>query len=68
MRRVVSVPVPALHSVHLHRCARLGVVADVSGWPFAEPQGEALGFTRDGRGYVTLSEGVHPPVHRFVAP
>jgi hypothetical protein len=37
-------------------------------WPFGEPQGEALGFTRDGRGYVTVSEGVHPPLHRFVAP
>ena len=38
------------------------------GWPGSEPQGEALGFTRDGRGYVTLSEGAHPPLHRFVAP
>jgi hypothetical protein len=37
-------------------------------WPGAEPQGEALGFTRDGRGYVTLSEGAHAPIHRFVAP
>jgi hypothetical protein len=34
----------------------------------SEPQGEALGFTRDGRGYLTLSEGVHVPLHRFVAP
>ena len=34
----------------------------------SEPQGEALGFTRDGRGYVTLSEGVHAPLHRFIAP
>jgi hypothetical protein len=34
----------------------------------SEPQGEAFGFTRDGRGYLTLSEGVHPPLHRFVAP
>jgi hypothetical protein len=33
-----------------------------------EVQGEALGFTRDGRGYVTASEGAHPAVHRFVAP
>jgi hypothetical protein len=33
-----------------------------------EPQGEALGFTRDGRGYVTLSEGAHVPLHRFTAP
>jgi hypothetical protein len=38
------------------------------GWPGSEPQGEALGFTRDGRGYVTLSEGAHPPLHRYVAP
>jgi hypothetical protein len=37
-------------------------------WPGGEPQGEAIGFTRDGRGYVTLSEGVHAPIHRFIAP
>ena len=37
-------------------------------WPFGEPQGEALGFTRDGRGYLTVSEGVHATMHRFVAP
>ena len=36
--------------------------------PASEPQGEALGFTRDGRGYVTLSEGAHVPLHRFTAP
>jgi hypothetical protein len=34
----------------------------------SEPQGEALGFARDGRGYVTVSEGAHVPLHRFVAP
>jgi hypothetical protein len=34
----------------------------------AEAQGEAFGFTSDGRGYVTASEGAHPPLHRFVAP
>ena len=39
-----------------------------SEWPHGEPQGEALGFTRNGRGYVTMSEGLHPPIHRFVAP
>jgi hypothetical protein len=33
-----------------------------------ERQGEAIGFTRDGRGYVTSSEGAHPPLHRFTAP
>ena len=32
-----------------------------------ERQGEAIGFTRDGRGYVTASEGTHPPLHRFTA-
>jgi hypothetical protein len=39
-----------------------------SGSSASEPQGEAIGFTRDGRGYVTVSEGLHPPLHRFVAP
>jgi hypothetical protein len=34
----------------------------------SEPQGEALGFTRDGRGYMTVSEGLHQSLHRFVAP
>jgi hypothetical protein len=39
-----------------------------SSTPASEPQGEAIGFTRDGRGYVTVSEGVHPALHQFVAP
>jgi hypothetical protein len=39
-----------------------------SATPASEPQGEALGFTRDGRGYVTLSEGAHVALHRFTAP
>ena len=39
-----------------------------SATPASEPQGEALGFTRDGKGYVTLSEGAHVPLHRFIAP
>jgi hypothetical protein len=34
----------------------------------AEAQGEAIGFTRDGRGYATASEGAHPALHRFTAP
>jgi hypothetical protein len=34
----------------------------------SEQQGEAIGFTRNGRGYVTASEGAHPPLHRFTAP
>jgi hypothetical protein len=33
-----------------------------------EQQGEAIGFTPDGRGYVTASEGTHPSLHRFTAP
>ncbi len=31
----------------------------------AEPQGEAIGFTADGRGYVTVSEGAGAPLRRF---
>jgi hypothetical protein len=34
----------------------------------AEAQGEALGFTHDGRGYVTASEGARPQLHEFRAP
>jgi hypothetical protein len=30
----------------------------------AEPQGEAVGFLADGSAYVTISEGVAPPVNR----
>lgn len=33
-----------------------------------EMQGEAIGFSRDGRAYVTASEGAHPALHRFAAP
>jgi hypothetical protein len=36
--------------------------------PASEPQGEAIGFTRDGRGYVTVSEGAHAALHQFLAP
>ena len=39
-----------------------------SGKAAIEQQGEAIGFTRDGRGYVTASEGAHPPLHLFTAP
>lgn len=31
-----------------------------------EQQGEAIDFTADGRGYVTISEGLNPPIHTFV--
>jgi hypothetical protein len=33
-----------------------------------ETQGEAIGFTPDGRGYVTASEGTEPALHQFHAP
>jgi hypothetical protein len=33
-----------------------------------ERQGEAIGFTRDGRSYVTLGEGANPPLHQYSAP
>jgi hypothetical protein len=39
-----------------------------AGATVSEAQGEAIGFTRDGRGYVTASEGAHPALHLFVAP
>ena len=32
-----------------------------------EPQGEAIAFDADGGGYVTVSEGVNPPLRHFVA-
>jgi len=31
----------------------------------AESQGEAIAFTSDGRGYVTISEGANPAINRF---
>lgn len=34
----------------------------------AEIQGEAIGFRADGRGYVTVSEGVGAVLHRYTAP
>lgn len=42
--------------------------ASCRGAAAAETQGEALGFTSDGRGYVTASEGAKPALHRFTAP
>ena len=39
-----------------------------SATPASERQGEAIGFTPDGRGYVTVSEGAHPALHQFRAP
>jgi 5'/3'-nucleotidase SurE len=32
-----------------------------------ERQGEAIGFSADGEGYVTTSEGEHAPIHTFAA-
>ncbi len=34
----------------------------------AEVQGEAIALDPDGRGYVTLGEGLSPPLHRFRLP
>jgi hypothetical protein len=31
----------------------------------AEPQGESIAVTANGRGYVTISEGSQPPINRF---
>lgn len=31
----------------------------------SEPQGEAIGFSADGQGYYTVSEGDHPPLYHF---
>jgi hypothetical protein len=33
-----------------------------------ERQGESVAFLADGRGYVTVSEGEHPPLHVFRLP
>jgi len=33
-----------------------------------EPQGEAIGFTTDGKGYYTVSEGVHALVYYYKLP
>ncbi|MBD1392685.1 hypothetical protein [Mucilaginibacter glaciei] len=33
-----------------------------------EKQGEAIGFTPDGRGYYTTSEGVYSPIYYYPAP
>jgi len=30
-----------------------------------EPQGEAIGFTADGKGYYTTSEGLHPYLYYY---
>jgi hypothetical protein len=61
-------------SVHVFaRTGNTKVEAALAGKPCngktaIEQQGEAIGFTRDGRGYVTASEGTHPSLHRFTAP
>jgi hypothetical protein len=31
----------------------------------AEQQGEAIGFDAEGKGYLTVSEGLHPPLYYF---
>lgn len=42
--------------------------APCAGATATEAQGEAIGFTADGRGYVTASEGTSPVLHQFRAP
>lgn len=32
-----------------------------------EPQGEAIAFMSDGSGYLTVSEGIMPPIHFYLA-
>ncbi len=35
-------------------------------WPYRkEPQGEAICWTADGKGYLTISEGVHPKIYYY---
>ena len=46
----------------------LSVIFSEGGCPLplkAEPQGEAIAFSSDGRFYYTLSEGVRQPIYRF---
>jgi hypothetical protein len=33
-----------------------------------EKQGEAIGFTADGKGYYTTSEGVYSPIYYYKTP
>ena len=46
----------------------LGAAPGIGTAPNQELQGEALGFTRSGNGYVTIAEGSHPYLHRFLMP
>jgi hypothetical protein len=46
----------------------LGSAPGLGTAPDQELQGEAIGFTRSGNGYVTVAEGSHPYLHRFTAP
>ena len=55
------------------RAAGRSVAEALTGRPCRAPaptevQGEALAFTPDGRGYVTVSEGRNPPLNRFHLP
>ncbi|HKQ38456.1 MAG TPA: lamin tail domain-containing protein [Verrucomicrobiae bacterium] len=46
--------------------ARTGIAIPVIGPP-TEPNGEGIGFLRDGTGYVTISEGQNQPIYFFQA-
>lgn len=60
---VVIYPRPAGQSL-----AAAFAQAPCSGATAAEAKGEAIGFTPDGRGYVTASEGTGSELHQFHAP
>ena len=44
--------------------ARTGTAIPVIGLPI-EPNGEGIGFLRDGTGYITISEGLNQPIYFF---
>jgi hypothetical protein len=48
----------------------LGAAPATGTAPNQEPllKSEAIGFTRDGKGYVTIAEGANPYLHFFIAP
>lgn len=65
LRTYTSVLVfPRAPSTPLDEAFRSGWCAGSSA---AEPQGEAIAVSPDGRAYVTISEGVQPPINRFAS-
>ena len=45
--------------------ARIENKTDCDTDPTVEVQGEAITFLPDGSGYITISEGLNPPINRF---